>query len=106
MRGAAQRPQRRARIALVARLAVDRPVQHDEGVAAQHQLSLRTELLRHVCLAQCILERHLSGVTLTQLLHVGGTHRKRNPQTLEDRPALRRAGGRPFSGRSFSMGSP
>ena len=66
----AQRQKRLARVLLVGGLAVDRALQLDDRVDAEHVLSLLVEH-RGARLAQRILQRDLRAWALFPLLHVG-----------------------------------
>src|SRR5262249_4234569 len=88
VRFATQRAQHLARRPPVARLAVELPVQCDDGVACEHPLAAAA-LARRARLAQRILERYLARLALYELLYVLRADLEGDAQALEQRAPLR-----------------
>src|ERR1700735_2883142 len=90
MRLCAERRERLARHLCIRWLAVDTSTERHQRVDAKHHLLRPGGFVSRTRLQQRVLDRHLLGLTVLDLLYIGRTHRERHSQTLEDRPALRR----------------
>ena len=76
--------------ALVGGLPEEGAVERHDGVGAEHRLGV-PGVAHRTGLAPGVLDRHLDGIALLDLLHLGDHDEQGHAEALEDRPSLRGA---------------